>query len=287
MDVLEAVGKFGQSLIDIANSGPYGMLFVLLFLVGTYGVIAQLTALVRAIRNRARQGGEPDEDVTDPNVEMAQALSKISDALLVFANGFTPVLKDIRDTATNTEAGVAGIMAAAKQRQPIDTALLETDNVIVNSLERLQKSIANIRTKEEAQAHFDGINAHTDVAVKPIVDHSLAHSVAVGVIDQKLTLVDNKISTLPPQMDGLNVKVDGLHTKVDEIPKTYYSLVAERDDLKKALAQSLSDLMARDKAIEEQQVRITALTAERDSLLTAAATLEAAKSPDVKPEAQP
>ncbi len=276
VDVLDALGRFWQSLINIANSGPYGQLFVLLFLVGATGLIAQMTALVRAIRNRSRQSEDADEDVNNPNAELASAMSKISDALLIFANGFTPLLKSIQDTTQSTEAGVAGLVAETKRRQPIDTALLETDDVIVNALDRLQKTVSGVRTREEAemqnQALRDGIRTDTASAVAPVLSQLTEHAAAV-------TVIGSQVAAVP---DALVLKMKEHMPPI--VREAFTQISAERDTFRAQNMTLTADLMARDQTIEAQRQDIARLTRERDDALTAAATLKAAQSPDVKPE---
>jgi hypothetical protein len=290
VDVLDAVGKFSQSLIDIANvPGPYGKLFVILFLVGATGVITQMTALVRAIRNRSRSSEGSDEDVSDPTADLATALSKLAEALLANTNTLAPILKSLVEQGQQTEAQIAGVrgeqMSIKQEVSASTTGLQDALRSMTVALEQMINRAASTETADAAVASRNqaviAINAHTAETVRPVLEHAVAQSVVLGALDTNVRAVSTKFDALPPVLDALHVKVDGLPKIVVE---AYATLTAERDDLRKAVAQSVSDLMARDQTIEAQRNDITRLTRERDDALAVAATLKAAQSPDVQPE---
>jgi chromosome segregation ATPase len=169
----------------------------------------------------------------------------------------------LTERVEQTESSLASVSAKLESQSISSRQLIDASTALSQATKELGLAITQIRTRAEADKKHEiltaNINAHTDLAVKPVTD-------MVATLPTAVTLIGDKLDKLPDHLDALRLK---LTTDIPPIVKeTYDQLVAElkASETARAAATSERDLaVAALTQIREQLVETTGLLVEAEA----------------------
>jgi hypothetical protein len=254
-----------RMVVELADKNPAGLLSVAILFMALALVLGVLGYLVKPIaRSLVKYLPGRKAEMPDP----------FQVRWLGLAESQTAVIKDLSTNQTRgienetrlierqdqIEAILARQAGSSEEVKQLLAGLTEASRTLSVAVEGLITRAAQSETADQAQVGRQGViqlvNAHTDSALAPVLEHGTVQTAALGALD-------TKIDALPPRLDALHVKMDGIPAIVKQ---AFDAIAAERDAATAKVTTLLGEVSARDATIAQQAQQIANQTAEIERL---------------------
>ena len=287
MDVVQVAQEILEKLLALAGKDVSALLALFLVLYAATGFIRLIGSM---LRSAAKSIGA---SLPFTRRESVPVVDPMQQRWIALQEDNTSIIKDLVDARTqgvenerlliarqdkadlrmdSLEAMIARKAGEDVKTQRLLEGLAEHNRTLSAAIEALINRSVESETKVEAQDSRSqavlAVNAHTDAAVRPVLEHAVAQAVTIGTLDGKLDAHRTLIEGMP---DALVIKVK--ETMPPIVQEAFAVLIAERDaqasravqaevarDGFKAQAEALAkDLAAANETIRIQNATIAAL----------------------------